>query len=78
LSDSLPIQNGVKQEDSVSPLLSFIHSFISFFIFALEYVIRKIQENQVGMKFNGTHQFLAYAVDVNLLGDNTDAIKKNT
>jgi hypothetical protein len=37
-----------------------------------------IQENQVGLKLNGTHQILAYAADVNLLGDNTDTINKNT
>jgi hypothetical protein len=33
---------------------------------------------QVGLKLNGTHHLLAYADDVNLLGDNTDTIKKNT
>jgi hypothetical protein len=32
----------------------------------------------VGLKLNGTHQPLAYAVDLNLLGDNINAIKKNT
>jgi hypothetical protein len=38
--------------------------------------VRKL--NQVGLKLNGTHQHLAYADDVNLLGDNLDTIKKNT
>jgi hypothetical protein len=38
----------------------------------------KVQENQVGLKLDGTHQLLAYADDVSLLGDNIDTIKKNT
>jgi hypothetical protein len=31
----------------------------------------------VGLKVNGIHHLLAYAGDENLLGDNTDTIKKN-
>jgi hypothetical protein len=32
----------------------------------------------VGLKLNGTHQLLAYADDVNPLGDNTGTINENT
>jgi hypothetical protein len=32
----------------------------------------------VGLKLNGTRQLLAYADDLNLLGDNIDNIKENT
>jgi hypothetical protein len=56
-SDNFPILNGLKQGDSLSPVL---------FNFTLAYTIRKVQENQVGLKLNGTHQFLVYVDDVNL------------
>jgi hypothetical protein len=32
----------------------------------------------VGLKLNRTHQLLAYADDVSLLGDDIDTINKNT
>jgi hypothetical protein len=69
LSDNSPIQNALKQRDALSPLL---------FNFCSEYDTRKVQENQVGLKLNGTYQILAYTDDVNLLGDNIDTVKKNT
>jgi hypothetical protein len=60
LSDSFPIQDGLKQGDAPSR---------SLFNFSLEYAIRKVQENQLRLKLDGTHQLLAYADDVIMLGD---------
>jgi hypothetical protein len=61
LSDKFSVKNEVKQGNHLSLL---------FFNFASEYSIRKVQENQVGLKLNGTHRLLVYSVDVNLLGGN--------
>jgi Reverse transcriptase (RNA-dependent DNA polymerase). len=55
LSSSFPIENVLKQGDALSPLL---------FNFALEYAIRKVQETNLGLNMNDTHQVLAYAEDI--------------
>jgi hypothetical protein len=46
--------------------------------FTLEHAIRKFQEDQMGLKLNGTHQLQDYADDMNLLGDNRETTKKIT
>jgi hypothetical protein len=68
LSDRFPIRNGLKQGDALSPLL---------FNFALEYAIRWLQVSQDGLKLNGTHQLLAYADGVNILGGSVHTLKKD-
>jgi hypothetical protein len=52
LSDAFPIQNGWKQRDALSPLIS---------NFTLEW---NVQENKEGLEMNGAHQIFVYADDV--------------
>jgi sorting nexin-29 len=59
----------LKHGDALPPLL---------FNLALEYAIRRVQVNQGGVKFNGTHQLLVYAGDVNILGQSIRTKVKNT
>ena len=66
LSDMLPIRNGLKQGNALTPLL---------FIFALEHAIRWVQVKQDGLKLHVTHQLLAHADDVNILGGSVHTIK---
>ena len=67
VSDRFPIRNSLKQGDALSPML---------FNFALEYAIRSVQVNQDGLKLNSTHQLLAYADDVNILGGSIHTLRK--
>ena len=47
------------------------------FNFALQYAIRNIQETNIGLDMNGTHQVLAHADVVNLIGYYIRTIERN-
>ena len=47
-----------------------------FSTFALEYAIKRVHVNQDGLKPNVTHQLLAYADDVNILGGGIHTLKE--
>jgi len=68
LSEMFPIRNGLKQGDALSPLL---------FNFAFDYAIKRVQVNQDGLKLNGTHQLLAYADDLDILGGSVHTVREN-
>jgi hypothetical protein len=59
VSGKLPIQNSVKQREDLSSLP---------FNISLKYATRNVQENQVGLKLNKSHQLLVSTANENLLG----------
>ena len=54
-------KNGLKEGEALTSLLV---------NFASEYAIRKVKANHKLLQFNGTHQVINYADDVNLWGSN--------
>jgi len=60
-----PIMNGLKEGDALLPLL---------FNFVLKYAIKKVKANHKLLKFNGTHQVVIYAANVNLWGQSIHTI----
>jgi hypothetical protein len=64
----IPIRNGLKNGDALKPL---------FFNVSLEYIIKRVQVNQDGLKLNDAHWLLFYADDVIMLGGRVHTMKEN-
>jgi len=58
LSNMFPIRNVMEQGDVLSPLI---------FNFSVDYVIRRVQVRQDGLKLNGTHQLLVFFLEAYIL-----------
>jgi len=67
-SHRFPNRNGLKQGDALSPML---------FNLTLDYAKKRVQLNRDGLKLSATHQLLAYADDVNILGGSVHTLKEN-
>jgi len=68
LSDKLPFKNGLKQGGTLSPSLFNLLSSMPL----------GGSTNPDDLKLDGTHQFLVYTDDVNILGGGTHPREKNT
>jgi hypothetical protein len=64
--NTFPRHNGLKEGHISQPLLLKV---------AVEYIIRKDEENQEGLEMERTLQYLIYADGVTLLGKNRNSVK---
>ena len=66
----------VKQAENINTILLTVINRLNLSVYGIEHRLY-LQVNQDGLKLNGTHQLLAYADDVNILGGSAHTVKKN-